>query len=425
MIKLIFDATVVTNIFKKNSARSGIFFTAYNMLNALMKREDVDLYLYISPDKYVEAKRLKKELYPNAKFVLNLDRHERLVKMNVFFWNKHSKFFKHTMCRKIYALGIIVSQKILSFLAKQECQIEIFQTADVYFSPVFEIPSIVRKNSKLLACAMLYDAIPFIFKDYNIGGASTLKKLIKSFDAKDFFFFDSYSAQNDFKKIFPHIFGKKTSVAYLAANRSFEIKKDVQIWNKIRRKYNIPNGKKYVFSLCTLEPRKNLIRAVKTFVTFCKKNDLQDVVFVLGGGQWEAFVKKIENEIEGFKDYSKLIIKAGYVDDEDLPYLYSKAEWFVFTSQYEGFGLPPLEAMQCGCPVIVSNNTSLPEVVGDAGILIDWDSDEQHVTAYETYYFNENLRKEYSKKGLERAKHFSWEKTTDTILNTMYEMVRK
>ena len=68
-----------------------------------------------------------------------------------------------------------------------------------------------------------------------------------------------------------------------------------------------------------------------------------------------------------------------YIDDEDLAPLYSGAEWFVFTSQYEGFGLPPLEAMACGCPVIASNNSSLPEVVGDAGIMIDWDSDEQHI----------------------------------------------
>ena len=110
---------------------------------------------------------------------------------------------------------------------------------------------------------------------------------------------------------------------------------------------------------------------------------------------------------------------AGYVDDDDLPILYSNAEWFVFTTQYEGFGLPPLEAMQCGCPVITSNNSSLPEVIGDAGIMIDWDSDEQHVEAYEKYYFKEELRKENSRKGLERAKLFSWKKTVDEMVEVM------
>ena len=73
--------------------------------------------------------------------------------------------------------------------------------------------------------------------------------------------------------------------------------------------------------------------------------------------------------------------------------------------------MPPLEAMQCGCPVITSNNSSLPEVVGDAGIMIDWDSDEHHVDAYEKYYFNESLRKDNGLKGLERSRSFSWKKT--------------
>ena len=109
----------------------------------------------------------------------------------------------------------------------------------------------------------------------------------------------------------------------------------------------------------------------------------------------------------------------GYVDDEDLPIFYSFAQWFVFTSQYEGFGLPPLEAMQCGCPVITSNTSSLPEVVGDAGIMIDWDNDNQHVAAYEKYYFDEKLRMLNSKKGLQRAKLFSWNKTVDFMIGKM------
>ena len=77
--------------------------------------------------------------------------------------------------------------------------------------------------------------------------------------------------------------------------------------------------------------------------------------------------------------------------------------------------------MQCGCPVITSNNSSLPEVVGDAGIMIDWDSDEQHIEAYEKYYFSDELKKNNSKKGLERAKSFSWKKTVDEMIKIMKE----
>ena len=171
--------------------------------------------------------------------------------------------------------------------------------------------------------------------------------------------------------------------------------------------------------MCTLEPRKNLIRSVKTFVEFIKKHNIDDLVFVLGGGQWDHFIGQLEKEVTDLGDFKSKIIKAGYVDDEDLAPLYSNAQWFVYTSRYEGFGLPPLEAMSCGCPVITSNNSSLPEVVGNSGIMIDWDSDIQHIEAYENYYFDEQLRKENSKKGLERAKEFSWEKCVDIMINVM------
>ena len=181
----------------------------------------------------------------------------------------------------------------------------------------------------------------------------------------------------------------------------------------IKIKYGIPVEKKYVFSLCAIEPRKNLVRAISSFLKFTKKNSVDDIVWVLGGAAWDSFTE-LSKKLD-----SNIIIRTGYIDDEDLPTLYSNAEWFVYTSQYEGFGLPPLEAMQCGCPVITSNNTSLPEVVGDAGIMIDWDSDEQHIEAYEKYYFNEELRKENSRKGLERSKQFSWKETVDKMVSAL------
>ena len=165
-----------------------------------------------------------------------------------------------------------------------------------------------------------------------------------------------------------------------------------------------------------IKSKKEFNKNYKKFFQVFGKNNIDDMVFVLGGPDSEDFLEKFNSEISEYKDK---IIKIGYVADEDLPYLYSCAEWFVYTSQYEGFGLPPLEAMACGCPVIVSNNSSLPEVVGDAGILIDYDSDEQHIEAYEKYYFNEEYRKEMVKKCLERSKLFSWDKCVNEMLKVM------
>lgn len=84
--------------------------------------------------------------------------------------------------------------------------------------------------------------------------------------------------------------------------------------------------------------------------------------------------------------------------------------------------MPPLEAMQCGCPIVVSNNSSLPEVVGNAGIMIDYDSVEQHIQAYESYYYDSKLREQNAQAGLLQASHFSWTKCVNTIINKITEV---
>ena len=191
----------------------------------------------------------------------------------------------------------------------------------------------------------------------------------------------------------------------------------------MKTKYNIPADKKYLFSLCSLEPRKNLIRAVKSFIKFIDKHKIENLVYVLGGSAWDGFVNKLEQEIPDYAHYKNQIIKAGYVEDEDLPLLYSGAEFFVYTSEYEGFGLPVLEAMKCGRAVITSNNSSLPEVAGNAAIQINFDSIDEHVKAYEKLYFNNALRNEYSEKAILQAAKFSWHKTAETMIDTFKKVL--
>jgi glycosyltransferase involved in cell wall biosynthesis len=124
------------------------------------------------------------------------------------------------------------------------------------------------------------------------------------------------------------------------------------------------------------------------------------------------------------ENYRSKIIRLGYVDDSDVNLLYSNSLFFTFISQYEGFGMPLLEAMQAGTPVIASNNSSLPEVAGDAAITIDYDDEEACISAMEKYYFNEDLRQAYIKKGFEQAKLFSWDKTVDLMINKIKEVIR-
>lgn len=425
MLNVIFDATLITNVFKKDQARSGIFFVALNLLRELDNRADVNVSLYFSPDYYAEAYRVKRDFLPDLDYVQNLCCYPLLCLANLKFWRLHGKFFHHRYLRKPLALGIVVTQRILRLLGKNKVYEDKLQRCDVYLSPAYCIPSLIRRYEKIRPFIVLHDTIPFKFPSYCSGDWSCYLRNIMSMSKEgDHFFCVSRSTQNDFKKIFPLLNDDNSSVITLAANERFRNCKSNCDFNSIKEKYGIPTQKKYVFSLCTLEPRKNLVRAIRSFVLFCKKNDIQDLVWVLGGGHWESFIQVLNKEIENLNDFSNLIVRAGYVDDEDLPVLYSNAEWFVYTSQYEGFGLPPLEAMQCGCPVIVSNNSSLPEVVGDAGILIDWDSDEQHVAAYEKYYFDKGFRDMKATEGLKRAKLFSWEKTVDEIVKYMGRTVK-
>ena len=416
MLKIIYDASILTNVFYKNSGRSGIFFVAQNILDELLKRPFVKVYLYFAPEAYADGSLLQKMSYSEIECVQDLSRHFFLCKLyrKLRYW--YFLIYHRTFLRKFIALGLGVLYRF--FLLTEKIERDKLEMCDAFLSPLSNSPKFVRKMHRIKTYVFIHDVIPLLFPQFYSNQKFFISKIIGNPGENDYFFFGSRCSKNDTMRLFPSIVKENASVTYLAANERFKQVKNADLLTKIKRKYHIPGEKKYVFSLCTIEPRKNLIRAVDCFMRFLKKNNIDDLVWIMGGGHWDSFVKELKKK--GVKWDSNYIRQVGYVDDDDLPVLYSNAEWFVYTSQYEGFGLPPLEAMQCGCPVITSNNSSLPEVVGDAGIMIDWDSDEQHVKAFEKYYFDEKLRKENSCKGLQRAKLFSWEKTVTKMLSAMF-----
>lgn len=174
----------------------------------------------------------------------------------------------------------------------------------------------------------------------------------------------------------------------------------------VRRRYGIPEGP-YVLSLNTLEPRKNLDHLVRAFVRLLQQEHLRDLSLVLVGAQGWKYEKVFEAIAEAGPVRERILL-TGYVADEDLAALYSGALAFVYPSLYEGFGLPPLEAMQCGTPVITSNTSSLPEVVGDAGILLDPRDTDGLCQSLLELYRSESLRAEMRHRSLVRAQRFSW-----------------
>lgn len=405
---LVFDVSVIVENLTAGSGRSGIYFAAYNIIKKLIKSEQFDVSLFCEnlydEDFYVFAKR---EFGKNIKIYFG-NRYKNLLKKLSDLDQKLRK--KHHNILKLL-LNIFV-RKPIYFIGSVRKLVE----CDVFISPLRVVSKRVKAKQKYI---ILYDAIPLLFPQYY--PEMQLKKywyydLVQYIKSKPNckYFAILENTKKDFIRLLD-IHPNDITVIPLAANNNFYQEKDIKKINNVRKKYNIPDNKKYIFSLCTLEPRKNLIRAVKTFINFIKKNNIDDLIFVLGGAHWDTFINKLESEIQDFGECKNKIIRAGYVADKDLAALYSGAEFFVYTSQYEGFGLPPLEAMQCGCPVITSNNSSLPEVIRNAGQMIDWDNDEQHIAAYEKYYFDKKYCDEMAEKGLEQSKQFSWEKTVDII----------
>lgn len=171
--------------------------------------------------------------------------------------------------------------------------------------------------------------------------------------------------------------------------------------------------KPYILSLGRLNLRKNLGRLVSVYARLRRENRTP-AGLVIGGKKDHHF----DEAMRVIRDsgYERDIRLTGFIPEADLPALYQQAEVFVYPSRFEGFGLPPLEAMACGCPVVTSNTTSLPEVTGDAAILISPDSEQELTAALSRVLTDPGLRSGMIEKGLARAAGFTWEKTArDTL----------
>jgi glycosyltransferase involved in cell wall biosynthesis len=175
----------------------------------------------------------------------------------------------------------------------------------------------------------------------------------------------------------------------------------------------------YILFIGVIEPRKNLMGLIEAFDILKARRSLPHKLVVAGRRGWlsEATMERAERS-----PYRSEIIFPGFIPEEELPTLYSAAEAFAFPSHYEGFGLPVLEAMACGTPVVASRASSLPEVVGDAGMQVDPDDSERLASALELLALNPEMRADFRERGIARAAGFTWDAAAQVMLDVYHKV---
>ncbi len=230
----------------------------------------------------------------------------------------------------------------------------------------------------------------------------------------------SEATRKDVFKHFPEVDLSLTFAVHEATNpHVFYPVTDNKERLRVRRKYRITENTPYILSLCTLEPRKNLDSVIRAYAQLIEVCPETDVILVISGQRgW-----KFDDIISEAADLRDRLIFTGFIDDGDLASIYSDALVFTYVSHFEGFGLPPLEAMSCGTPVIFGDNSSMPEVVGCGGLPADSNSVESITNQFRRIIEQPALREKLAERALHESKRFSWEKTALETLNVYTKMI--
>lgn len=186
--------------------------------------------------------------------------------------------------------------------------------------------------------------------------------------------------------------------------------KNAELNQKQRQKYKIPG--EYLLYLGTIEPRKNIDGIIRSYSLLSAKTQCRFALVLAGGSGWHD--QDIQQQIRDYEGPGSIILP-GYIDAADIASIYSGARAFVFPSHYEGFGMPVLEAMASGTPVITANNSSLPQAAGDAAILVDSRNIDELSQAMERITADDKLCAELVAKGYEHVKLFSWSKSAQQL----------
>ncbi|MGM0613315.1 MAG: glycosyltransferase family 4 protein [Bacteroidota bacterium] len=246
----------------------------------------------------------------------------------------------------------------------------------------------------------LYQRLGNIYRKWNVPRvAKNARKIITVSNSEKKRIYKHFGFEND-----------KVDVVYNGVSEHFKKIDNKKELNKIREKYNLPE--KFIFFLGNTDPKKNTRNVLKAFDHFLSKNKAIPLVMLDFG---EENLKDILKEI-GKPHLREHIHLTGYIINSDLPAIYNLSEVFLYPSLRESFGIPMLEAMACGTPVITSNTSSMPEIADDAAYIVDPETPESISLGIYRLMNNHSLRNKNIQKGFKRASEFSWRDTAEETL---------
>ncbi len=398
-MKIVIDAGVIGLAQLFETARTGIYRVISSLSQELLARDDLDIsYTSLSSlqvnqltDIYFTEKKFAGKAFPNTVF-------EKLL---IALAGCDREVVQETL-----------SAKIFSRLYRMSLTRRIGQQADLFHSQYSALPQF-HSGHKPVRMMTIYDIIPLIHPEYFADGfVDEFRPIVESFSAEnDFLFTISECTKKDICFYFRMDPDRIFVTPLAASSELYYPVSDTRLLDEVKQQFHIPKGR-YFLTLATVEKRKNLETSIRCFREILGEPGCEDISFVLVGTRgWK--VQELLDAIDNDPLLQDRVVFTGFVPDKYLSAIYSGATGFLYPSLYEGFGLPPLEAMQCGVPVIASSTSSLPEVVGDAGILVDPHDIDQICQSMLSLLTDEELRKSYVRKGIERAASFSWKHCAD------------
>lgn len=292
---------------------------------------------------------------------------------------------------------------------------------DLFHSPDFVLPPVGRTPAMVTVHDLSFLRVPQCF----VPGFSRYltKAVTRAVGEADRILADSESTRSDLQAILGAA-PERVRVIYPGVETRFRPVRDPVILERVRERYGLPN--RFILGVGTLQPRKNFDGLIESFGRLAgptQQQAVQDVHLVIAGGA--GWMHEDLPQVVRRLGLDERVRFVGFVEDADLPALYSLARVFAFPSWYEGFGLPVLEAMACGTPVIAADNSSIPEVVGGAGCLVEAGDIEALADGLERLLVDEKLRVELMSAGHAQAKGFRWERAASQLLEEYEAMERK